>query len=277
VVVFSSMTADQIVVQSTSSWGVKALNAYLAYAQSGVLEQPQGSGRGPESDFEIEVASELKRHGFDVVAQLGVAGYFLDLAVKHPLKLDAYLLGIECDGAAYHGAVTARDGDRLRQAILEQLGWRIHRIWSTDWFRERPREVSRLLARIEQEIRVEQEGERRRAERQQELEARVVSPESAIQAAAVDDDDGNGERITVDEARRQLIDLRERVLRREFTTVEPTRGLLRKTMLDAVLRHRPTSKDEWVGRIPSYLREAVDEKQLRILPEVFAIVSRIAD
>src|SRR5439155_17817890 len=120
-------------------------------------------------------------------------------------------------------------------AILEQLGWRIHRIWSTDWFRERPREVSRLLARIEQEIRVEQEGERRRAEKQQELEARVVSPESAIQAAAVDDDDGNGERITVDEARRQLIDLRERVLRREFTTVEPTRGLLRKTMLDAVL------------------------------------------
>jgi len=276
VVVFSSMTADQIVVQSTSSWGVKALKAYLAYAQSGVLEQPQGSGRGPESDFEIEVASELKRHGFDVVAQLGVAGYFLDLAVKHPLKLDAYLLGIECDGAAYHAAVTARDRDRLRQAILEQLGWRIHRIWSTDWFRERTREVSRLLARIEQEIRVEEEGERRRAERQQELEARVVSPESTTQAAAVDRD-GNSERITVDEARRQLIDLRERVLRREFPAVEPTRGLLRKTMLDALLRQRPTSKDEWVKRIPSYLREAVDEKQLRFLPEVFAIVSRMAD
>jgi len=57
-------------------------------------------------------------------------------------------LGIECDGEAYHSAFTARDRDRLRQQILEGLGWKIHRIWSRDWIQNREGEIQRVLAVI---------------------------------------------------------------------------------------------------------------------------------
>jgi hypothetical protein len=64
----------------------------------------------------------------------------------HPVKPGRFVLAIECDGASYHSAPTARDRDRLRQQQLEALGWRFHRIWSTDWFLRREDEVKRALA-----------------------------------------------------------------------------------------------------------------------------------
>ena len=59
-----------------------------------------------------------------------------------------YLLAVECDGATYHSALWARERDRLRQDILEDLGWRFHRIWSTDWFYRRQAEVERLATAL---------------------------------------------------------------------------------------------------------------------------------
>ena len=78
-----------------------------------------------------------------------MAGFFIDLAVIDPRDSDRYLVGIECDGAAYHSSRYARDRDRLRQTILENRGWRIHRIWSSDWFYRRDREIDKLRTSIE--------------------------------------------------------------------------------------------------------------------------------
>jgi very-short-patch-repair endonuclease len=110
-----------------------------------VLEQARFSGREPDSDFEREVAAQLETHGYATVAQVGVAGFFIDLAVRNPDNPGEFLLGIECDGAAYHSSKSARDRDRLRQSILEGLHWSIHRIWSTEWFRNPDAEIERLL------------------------------------------------------------------------------------------------------------------------------------
>ena len=66
-------------------------------------------------NFEIAVMSALEQVGYECEPQLGVAGYFLDLAVKDPNKPGRFLVGIECDGATYHSAKSARDRDRLRQ------------------------------------------------------------------------------------------------------------------------------------------------------------------
>lgn len=66
----------------------------------------------------------------------------------HPKKPGEYVLAVACDGAAYHSAATARDRDRLRQQVLEGLGWKVHRIWSTDWWYERQRETDRLLSEV---------------------------------------------------------------------------------------------------------------------------------
>jgi very-short-patch-repair endonuclease len=89
------------------------------------------------------VRDRLVQHGFEVVPQVGVAGYFIDLAVKHP-KRSGYILGIECDGAMYHSSKSARDRDRLREEVLIGLKWNIYRIWSTDWFADPQQQFKRL-------------------------------------------------------------------------------------------------------------------------------------
>ncbi|MNS61262.1 hypothetical protein D3C72_942860 [compost metagenome] len=108
------------------------------------------TGRDADSPFEAMVLAELRALGHQVEPQVGSAGFFIDLAVVDPDRPGRYLLGIECDGATYHSARSARDRDRLRQQVLEDLGWRIHRIWSTDWFKHPERELQRLVAAIEE-------------------------------------------------------------------------------------------------------------------------------
>ena len=146
--VFTSMSPEDVVVDATTPRGTKTLHDYLEYARSGILVDITPTGGEAESDFEIAVADMLRNHGFEVEPQLGVAGYRIDMAVKHPNYLSAYLAAIECDGATYHSGVSVRDRDRIRQEILESLGWknRIWRIWSTDWFRDPVRETAKLIA-----------------------------------------------------------------------------------------------------------------------------------
>lgn len=95
------------------------------------------------------MAQEVEALGYGYQPQVGMAGFFVDLAVVDPRDPDRYVLGIECDGAAYHSSRYARDRDRLRQAILESRGWKIHRIWSTDWFYRQAREIEKLKNAIE--------------------------------------------------------------------------------------------------------------------------------
>lgn len=149
--VFTNLQAEDISLASTKARGVAALKRYLQYAATGKLEMAEVSDRPPDSPFEEDVAHALRRHGYEVHHQVGSAGYFVDLAVVHPKQPGHYMLGIECDGATYHSARSARDRDRIRQSVLEGLGWRIHRIWSTDWFRNPDRELRKVRDALERE------------------------------------------------------------------------------------------------------------------------------
>jgi very-short-patch-repair endonuclease len=102
------------------------------------------SRREPDSDFERAVGAVIARLGFTPIYQVGVANYFIDIGVLDPSSPTEYILGIECDGATYHSSRCARDRDRLRQDIIESRGWKIHRIWSTSWFRDRFSEERRM-------------------------------------------------------------------------------------------------------------------------------------
>ncbi|MEM9219219.1 MAG: DUF4011 domain-containing protein [Cyanobacteria bacterium P01_F01_bin.150] len=144
VVIFSSMQPGDIRPSPTSNRGVHVLKDYLNYAQTQRLQTATATGREPDSDFEIFVADRLRECGYKVVPQVGVSGYFIDLAVVDPQRSGTYLLGIECDGATYHSSKAARDRDRLRQQVLERLGWKIYRIWSTDWFTNSTKEIEKL-------------------------------------------------------------------------------------------------------------------------------------
>lgn len=146
--VFTSMRPEDIVDGESVPRGRRELRAYLEYLRSGTVPQTGESAGEADSDFEVAVMEALERHSYQCTPQLGVAGYRIDLAVKHPLYPGTHLAAIECDGASYHSGRSARDRDRIRQEILERLGWdgRIYRVWSTDWYRAPGKEIGRIVA-----------------------------------------------------------------------------------------------------------------------------------
>lgn len=163
--VFSSIKAEDINLAATASRGAKLLKDFLAYAEHKRLDSPIVSTvNETDSPFEREVYQELERRGLSLIPQVGVSGYRIDLGVLDDAAKGRFVCGIECDGVAYHASQTARDRDRLRQQVLEARGWEIHRVWSTDWFKDRSGQIERLLNLIEQS------RTRARREREQETE-----------------------------------------------------------------------------------------------------------
>ncbi|MFH2002344.1 MAG: DUF3320 domain-containing protein, partial [Planctomycetota bacterium] len=148
--VFANFTSDDLDLSRSSARGVVALKSFLSYAKNGIIETAACTGRETDSPFEDAVILELRAIGYTVDPQVGCAGFRIDMAIKDPERPGRYLLGIECDGVTYHSAQSARDRDRLRQGVLESLGWRIHRIWSTDWFHHPKQELNRVVEAIEQ-------------------------------------------------------------------------------------------------------------------------------
>jgi very-short-patch-repair endonuclease len=160
-VVVSSIRAADLDLSASKAEGVLHLHRYLDYAERGVvaleLTAPQGTGE-PESPLEKDVASAVRQLGYEVTPQVGCSGYRIDLGVRSAQAPGSFLLGIECDGATYHAASTARDRDRLRQEVLEALGWRVERIWSPDWIYRRADEVERLRRALEDAARPRSEA-----------------------------------------------------------------------------------------------------------------------
>ena len=155
VVVFSSITGDDFDLSKTQTAGVHALKQYLDFARSNgdrslLSKGEEFSGEFDESNiFERSVYNQLIEKGISAIPQVGYAGYKIDFGILHPEDPSKFILALECDGASYHSSATARDRDRLRQEVLENLGWRFYRIWSTDWFLNPSREMSRLSDAIE--------------------------------------------------------------------------------------------------------------------------------
>jgi very-short-patch-repair endonuclease len=148
-IVYSSLTAADIPADSEVR-GTRMLRSLLHFAETGKLGAGSFEGGDFDSPFEEAVARVIREAGFRVHSQVGVSSFRIDLGVINPVRPGEYIVGVECDGATYHGARSARDRDRIRQEVLEGLGWRLHRVWSTDWFRNPTRETDKLLAAIRQ-------------------------------------------------------------------------------------------------------------------------------
>lgn len=152
VIIFSTLKPEHIDLSRVRAAGVRDLKNYLDFARRGpraLVEQSIPTGMEPDSPFEVEVIRALRDKGWNVHPQVGVSGYRIDMGVVDPRAPGRYLLGVECDGKTYHSGATVRDRDRLRQQVLEGLGWNIHRIWSTDWWRNKQHPLKKLLDRLE--------------------------------------------------------------------------------------------------------------------------------
>lgn len=147
VTVYSTLASDQIDLSKVRARGVQDLKRYLEYADRGaraLIDQSVPTGREPDSPFEVAVINALRDKGWVIEPQVGCSEYRIDIGIIDPAAPGKYLAGVECDGRMYHSAASARDRDRLRQSVLEGLGWRLIRIWSTDWWLNPRREVERV-------------------------------------------------------------------------------------------------------------------------------------
>jgi len=151
VILITSLRSTELHRINPQNRGAIALKNYIEYAErEGIVpSDPAQSTDGETNDFEDSVRAVLTERGFIVDAQVGAGIFRIDLGIKDPRDKSRYLIGIECDGATYHSSRVARDRDLLREEILRGMGWKFHRIWSTEWFQNRDMTIKLMLDSVE--------------------------------------------------------------------------------------------------------------------------------
>jgi very-short-patch-repair endonuclease len=151
-ILVSSLRAQDLSGVNPNNRGAVSLRSFLEFAErSGdLLPEAAVQTNAETNEFEESVRAAILDRGFKVDMQVGASRYRIDLAVRDHRDERRYLLGIECDGVTYHSSRTARDRDLLRQLVLQRMGWRIHRVWSTEWFHDREQAIVGILRSIEQ-------------------------------------------------------------------------------------------------------------------------------
>ena len=156
-----SIMPYDIDLSKTKSEGIRMLKDYIEFAIKGseVLHPHKSSNALYETDeFCDGVAKFITSKGYHVKQYVGNSDYKIDIAVEHPKYPGCYVAGIECDGNSYYMARTARDREHLRKSVLEQMGWKMFRVWSTEWINNKVGEQKRLLNFIENAINTYQES-----------------------------------------------------------------------------------------------------------------------
>ncbi len=151
--VFATLRPEQIDLGRTAAEGVSALKGFLEYAQKGILPLSETAAhKDPEvPGIASAICAWLKRQGYDTQTNVGHSQYRIDIGVIDPAAPDRYKLGILLDGSSYGAAKTTRDREMAQIGVLEGLGWRIHRIWTMDWWDNREAELQTLLELLTRE------------------------------------------------------------------------------------------------------------------------------
>ena len=150
-IVFSTLTPDQINLAKTSAEGVAALKAFLSYASGEDVALDEHTSRQlekVEDGIAKHICDSLKEKGFDAKPNIGNSEYKVDIGILDPSDPEKYILGILLDGNNYISAKTTRDRELAQIGILEALGWNIIRVWTMDWWDNPEKEISRIIKAI---------------------------------------------------------------------------------------------------------------------------------
>ena len=262
--IFSSMTPSDIIDTPQTSLGVRSLKGYLEYAKiKKIPEYGEITGKEPDSDFEIAVAKSLHKYGYRTEYQIGVTGFFIDIGVYNPNRSGEFILGIECDGALYHSGKSIRDRDILRQRILESKGWVIHRVWSTDWFKNKQAQLEKLLKLLDSLVLSDKDHK--------------VCDDSRIETKERLADDI---RITTEDFKDREKELRDILLEYRAKILDPItedrdRSLLSDEMINIFLIRKPISREEFL-ELPLSIRENVEIDQMQYANEIFELIEEYA-
>ena len=150
-IIFSTLSADQIDLNKTSAMGVSGLKRFLEYAEKGepIVSDISQTNIGIKSSIESLVAKELRKLGYTVHTDIGYSGYKIDIGIVDTQNPRKYLLGIICDGANYVETKTVRDREIVQNSVLNLLGWNILRVWTMDWWENSQKIIDKIKATIE--------------------------------------------------------------------------------------------------------------------------------
>ena len=160
--VVTSIEPEELQVEGTKNAGPKIFKKYLQYVRAVSMGKKKEISYILDSfkpvienksdvklnQLEVEIKDELEKLGYDVETNLGNTNYKLSLAV-YDKKLDRYLLGIECDYAAYQSSDSVLERDVYRVKFLQSRGWKILRVWSRDWWLNKNKVISNITKQIE--------------------------------------------------------------------------------------------------------------------------------
>lgn len=149
--VFSVMSADQINLKRTRAKGVESLRAFLEFAEKGEIKTAFVPGMHRKNQGILErICRELTDKGYQYQKSVGHSDFKVDIAVINPYDQDEYLLGIMLDGESYRQSANTKDREISQISVLEGLGWKLHRIWTMDWWDNKEKELAKILARLEE-------------------------------------------------------------------------------------------------------------------------------
>ena len=152
---FASFLPSEINLERVKARGLRDLIGYMRYARSNKLTVVKSVSKKRifEFDsFESSVKLSLEKEGFTVKTLIGHSNFRIDLAIIDPKKPSRFILGLECDGGSYKAAQNTRDRDRIRNEVLDGLGWEIYHIWAPDWYNNREQVIRKIKKKVNQRM-----------------------------------------------------------------------------------------------------------------------------
>jgi hypothetical protein len=105
------------------------------------------------SGFAHALATRLAAaQGHSATVHWGNDGFCVDVALRHPTSPEDVTVGVLCDNTRFAKAPDRVEWDLFRTAMLRGQGWKLHRLWTPQFFRDPSGALEEVAAQVSREV-----------------------------------------------------------------------------------------------------------------------------
>ena len=147
-VIFSSIRQIDINSDKAKNRGASILKRFLAYAEKGIsaIEVENSETFIIKPGIESFLHEDLLERGYDNDIDVGDSKFKIDLAIKD--AKGEYILGVICDSESYYTSPTCRDRNYVQNVVLNNLKWKIIRIYTLDYYKNKEKVINDIISAI---------------------------------------------------------------------------------------------------------------------------------